>query len=71
MPGQDQGYDYARYRRLLSEAVDTSSRMKLINLLIEERAMDRLAEARAADRAAAVAATVARVLRGSEPDRRS
>jgi hypothetical protein len=34
----------ARYRRWLVEAVDEQKRMALINLLIEERAMDRLAE---------------------------
>ncbi len=37
-------YDFDRYRRLLSEANDEPKRLALINLLIEEKARDRLAE---------------------------
>jgi GTP cyclohydrolase FolE2 len=60
-----QGFDYSRYTRLLAEAVDERKRLALIELLIEERAMDRLAAQRAADRAAITAMSVARFLGGS------
>lgn len=62
MRKQDVGFDYHRYRQLLSEAVDEKSRLELINILIEERARDRLAAERASDRAAMTAATIANVL---------
>jgi hypothetical protein len=39
----DSEFDYSRYRKLLAEAVDEPRRLALINLLIEERARDRLA----------------------------
>jgi hypothetical protein len=55
-------FDYQRYRQLLVEAVDEERRLALINLLIEERAMERLAAQRASDRAAMTAATIATVL---------
>ncbi|KRQ09468.1 MULTISPECIES: hypothetical protein [Bradyrhizobium] len=55
-------YDYQRYRQLLSEAVDESSRQRLISLLIVERARDRLEAQRASDRSAMTAETVAKVL---------
>jgi hypothetical protein len=55
-------FDYGRYQRLLVEAVDEKKRLALIQLLIEERAMDRLAAQQASDRAAMTASTVARVL---------
>jgi hypothetical protein len=61
----DAAFDYHRYRQLLAEAVDEKKRLALINLLIEERAMDRLEEQRASDRAAMMAATIATVLRPS------
>ncbi len=67
MRQQDQGFDYDRYRRLLAEAVDERKRLALIQLLIEERAMDRLAAQRASDRAAMTAMTVAKVLSASPP----
>ncbi len=67
MRQQDQGFDYDRYRRLLAEAVDERKRLALIQLLIEERAMDRLAAQRASDRAAVTAMTVAKVLSASPP----
>lgn len=67
MAGQDQGFDYSRYQQLLSEAVDEKKRLALIDLLIDEHAMTRLAAAQASDRYAATAATVAKVLRGRRP----
>jgi hypothetical protein len=63
MRKQDLGFDYHRYRQLLAEAVDEKKRLALIDLLIEERAMDRLEAQRASDRAAMTAATIATVLR--------
>jgi len=65
MRRQDLGFDYGRYTRLLAEAVDESKRLALIELLIEERAMDRLAAQRAAEREEITAMTVARVVSGS------
>lgn len=62
MRQQDLGFDYHRYRQLLAEADDEKKRMALINLLIEERAKDRLAALRASDRAAMTAMTIAKVL---------
>ena len=62
MQNRDAAYDYHRYRKLLAEAVDESKRLALIDVLIEERAQDRLRAARAADRDAATAATIAKVL---------
>ena len=43
MSQSDAGYDYDRYRKLLAEADDESKRMEFINLLIEEKARDKLA----------------------------
>jgi hypothetical protein len=65
MRKQDLVFDYDRYRRLLAEAVDERKRLALIQLLIEERAMDRLAAQRASDRAAMTATTVSQVLRAA------
>jgi hypothetical protein len=65
MGSQDQGFDYHRYRQLLTDAGDENKRLALIDLLIREHAMERLAAARAAERAAAVAAHVSSVLRAS------
>src|SRR5262249_54468175 len=62
MRKQDVGFDYDRYHRLLVEAVDENKRLALIELLIEEKAMDRLAAQRASDRAAMTAFTIASVL---------
>lgn len=62
MREQEVLFDYGRYQRLLVEAVDEKKRLALIQLLIEERAMDRLAAQQASDRAAMTAWTVARVL---------
>jgi len=62
MHQEDLGFDYHRYKQLLAEAVDEKRRLELINLLIEERAKDRLAAQRAADRAAITAMNIATVL---------
>lgn len=65
MRKQDVGFDYHRYRQLLAEAVDDDKRLALIDLLIEERARERLEAQRASDRAAMTANTIATVLRAS------
>jgi hypothetical protein len=65
MRKQDAGFDYHRYRQLLAEAVDDDKRLALIDLLIEERARERLEAQRASDRAAMTANTIATVLRAS------
>jgi hypothetical protein len=65
MRKQDVSFDYRRYRQLLADAVDEDKRMALINILIEERARDRLAAQVASDRAAVTASTIAKVLRRS------
>ncbi len=65
MRKQDLGFDYRRYRQLLADAVDDDKRLELINILIEERARDRLAAQIASDRAAMTANTIARVLGSS------
>jgi hypothetical protein len=44
MGKSDAGYDYDRYRRLLAEADDEQKRLELINLLVAEKARDKLAE---------------------------
>jgi hypothetical protein len=62
MSTQDAGYDYTRYRKLLAEAVDEKKRLELIDLMIREKARDRLAEQRMSDRVAMTTATVSRVL---------
>jgi len=67
MREQRQEFDYDRYRQLLAEAVDEKRRMALINLLIEERAKDRLAAERASNRAAVTAMKIAEVLGTSRP----
>jgi hypothetical protein len=68
MRKQDGEYDYHRYRQLLADAIDDSKRLALIALLIEEKARERLAAERAADRAAMTAMTVAKVLGTRPPD---
>jgi hypothetical protein len=62
MRKQDAGFDYHRYRQLLAEAVDEKKRLALIDLLIEERARERLEAQRASDRAAMTATVIAKVL---------
>jgi hypothetical protein len=39
----DAGFDFDRYRRLLAEADDEPKRLALINLLVDEKAKDKLA----------------------------
>jgi hypothetical protein len=63
MRHQGAGFDYDRYRRLLAAAIDEKKQLALIDLLIEERAMDQLAAQIASDRAAMTASAVANVLR--------
>lgn len=46
MNKQETGFDYHRYRKLLAEAVDEPKRLALIDLLVVERARDRLAAER-------------------------
>lgn len=65
MRKQDISFDYHRYRQLLAEADNDDKRMALINILIEERARDRLAAQIASDRAAMTANTIAKVLAAS------
>ena len=43
MSATDTAYNYDRYRQLLAEADDEAKRLAFINLLIEEKARDRLA----------------------------
>ena len=62
MSKQNAGFDFHRYRNLLAEAVDDTKRLALIDLLIEERARERLEAQRASDRATMTATTIAKVL---------
>lgn len=62
MSRQEAGYDYTRYRKLLAEAVDERKRLELIDLMIREKARDRLQAERMSDRVAMTTATVARIL---------
>jgi hypothetical protein len=62
MSKQNAGYDYNRYKRLLSEATDDSKRLELIDLMIKEGARDRLEAQRTSDRVAMTAVTVAKIL---------
>lgn len=43
MSGVDAAYNFDRYRKLLAEADDEPKRLAFIELLIEEKARDRLA----------------------------
>jgi hypothetical protein len=65
MRKQDGEYDYHRYRQLLAEAVDEPKRLALIDLLVGERARQRLEAQRMADRDAMTAATIAGILGNS------
>lgn len=58
MSGQDIDFDYGRYRQLLADAVDEPKRLALIDTLIQDRAMDLLAAARAAQRPEQAAASI-------------
>src|SRR5215471_7409985 len=66
MGTHEASYDYTRYRKLLAEAVDEKRRLELIDLMIKEKARDRLQEELMSDRVAMTTATVARIL---GPDR--
>lgn len=65
MRKQDEGFDFDRYRKLLAEAVDETKRLAFIDLLVEERAKDRLEAQRAAERDAITVTTIAKVLGNS------
>jgi hypothetical protein len=43
MSQSDTGFDFDRYRRLLAEADDEPKRLAFINLLVDEKAKDKLA----------------------------
>jgi hypothetical protein len=62
MPEQDAEFDYRRYRQLLAEAVDDRKRLAFIELLIQERAREKLQAQRASDRIAMTVATITTVL---------
>ena len=62
MSKQDEGFDYHRYRSLLAEATDKSKRLAFIDLLIEERARDKLRIQSTSERLAITAKTVASIL---------
>jgi hypothetical protein len=59
---QEAIYDYQRYKQLLAQAVDETKRLELIEIIVREKARDRLEAQRIADRVAITAMTVARVL---------
>jgi hypothetical protein len=65
MRKQDLGFDYDRYRQLLADAVNEKKRLALIDLLIEEHAMEQLAAQRASERAAMTVTKIAKVLGSS------
>ena len=62
MSEPDLEFDIDRYRKLLAEATDEKKRLALIELLIEERAMERLEAARRSELYATTAANIIRVL---------
>jgi hypothetical protein len=62
---QDGRFDVDRYRKLLAEAVDETRRLALIDVLVKERAKERLEAQRAADRKAMTASTIAKILGSS------
>ena len=62
MSKQDERFDYHRYRNLLAEAVDEPKRLAFIDLLIEERARERLKVQSTSERLAITAKTVASIL---------
>jgi hypothetical protein len=43
MSQPDAGFDFDRYRQLLAEADDEPKRLAFINLLVDEKAKDKLA----------------------------
>ena len=65
MNKQEAIFDYNRYKQLLAEAVDETKRLELIEIMIREKARDRLDAQQMSDRMAMTAVTVARVLGSS------
>ena len=65
MNKQEVIFDYNRYKQLLAEAVDETKRLELIEIMIREKARDRLEAQQMSDRMAMTAVTVARVLGSS------
>ena len=65
MNKQEVIFDYNRYKQLLAEAVDETKRLELIEIMIKEKARDRLEAQQMSDRMAMTAVTVARVLGSS------
>ena len=61
----EMGFDVDRYRKLLADAVDEKKRLALIDLLIEERAKERLEEQLTADRVASLRGTPASASRSA------
>jgi hypothetical protein len=59
-------FDYHRYQHLLAEAVDEPKRLALIDLLIEERAKERLEAQHASEQAVMTATVIAKVLGASK-----
>jgi hypothetical protein len=53
MSAADAAYNHDRYRKLLAEADSEAKRLAFINLLIEEKARDRLARQRVLTRISA------------------
>jgi hypothetical protein len=62
MNRQESGYDHDRYKQLLAAAVEETKRLELIDIMIQEKARDRLEARQASDRLAMAAVTVAGVL---------
>lgn len=62
MSKPDPGFDYYRYRQLLAEAVDDPKRLALIELMIEERAKDRLKNQRISNQEADTGQIIAKPL---------
>jgi hypothetical protein len=60
MRGEETAYNFDRYRQLLAEADDEPKRLAFINLLIEEKARDRLARHMISGRLSGLDKTAAR-----------
>jgi hypothetical protein len=53
----DAGFDYDRYRKLLAEAVDEKKRLALIDLMVDEKARQKLSEHTVRERLAGMGLT--------------
>jgi hypothetical protein len=53
----DAGFDYDRYRKLLAEAVDEPKRLALIDLMVDEKARQKLSEHTVRERLAGMGLT--------------